>query len=200
MRILEVVQEMQAGGAERVVLSLAAGAQAVGDSVAIAAAPGPLDEGVHCPRFELPVIRRRPGAVLAAAWHLARALRRWRPTLVHCHNPTMALVTAIATARGSRVPAVVSVHGVPDEDYARAGRMLRWARLPVVACGPGVADALAEHRVDVLATIVNGISPAPPPADRRSIMRAWSLPSGRPLIYSVVGLSNQISGAGVFSA
>ena len=52
MRILEVIQEMQAGGAERVVLSLASGAEAAGDAVAIAAAPGALD--VECP---LPEVR-----------------------------------------------------------------------------------------------------------------------------------------------
>jgi glycosyltransferase involved in cell wall biosynthesis len=191
VRILEVIQEMQTGGAERVVLSLAAGAEAAGDAVAIAAAPGALDESVRCPRFELPLIQRRPGAVLVAAWHLARVLRRWRPTVVHCHNPTMALVTAIATIRGSRVPAVVSVHGVPDEDYVRASRALRWSRLPVVACGPGVARALAEHGVDVLTTIVNGISPAPAPADRGSLMEEWGLPSDRPLIVSVGRLVEQ---------
>jgi glycosyltransferase involved in cell wall biosynthesis len=76
----------------------------------------------------------------------------------------------------------VSVHGVPDEDYASAGRALRLSGLPVVACGPGVAAALAQHGIRVHATVVNGISPAPAPADRTAVASELGLPGGLPLL------------------
>jgi glycosyltransferase involved in cell wall biosynthesis len=75
----------------------------------------------------------------------------------------------------------VSVHGVPDEDHNSAARILRLAGVHVVACGPGVASGLAEHRLEA-ETIVNGISPAPPPADRSALEREWDLPPNAPLV------------------
>lgn len=185
MRILHVIQEFGAGGAERVMLSLIARAQAFGHDTAVAAAPGPLAHGVRCEQFDLPILQRRPRRVPAAAWKLWRVARAWNPDLIHCHNPGMAITTALATGRGSRIPALVSMHGVPDEDYAAASRVLRWAGLPVVACGPGVESALADHRVPVRATIVNGVSPPPAAADRRALIGRWRLRRDLALILSV---------------
>lgn len=80
MRILEVIQEMQAGGAERVVLSIVRGADAQGHAVAVAARSGELDRELSCPRFDLPLVRKRPLAVLGAVEHLWRSIRRWQPS------------------------------------------------------------------------------------------------------------------------
>ena len=52
------------------------------------------------------------------------------------------------------------MHGVGDEDYAAAARVLRLAGLPVVACGPAVAEGLAEQDLAVVTTIPNGVPPA----------------------------------------
>jgi glycosyltransferase involved in cell wall biosynthesis len=116
---------------------------------------------------------------------LRGAIRRFRPTLVHCHNPGIAAVAALPTQRGRRPPALVSVHGVPDEDYRTAARILRLAGLRVVACGPGVAAALAERRLRVEATIVNGISPAPQAADRDALVACWGLDPSRAIVLAV---------------
>jgi glycosyltransferase involved in cell wall biosynthesis len=72
----------------------------------------------------------------------------------------MAALTSLTTLRGHRPRALVTVHGVPEEDYAATARLLRLAGLPVVACGPGVAAGLEEHGLKVAATIVNGVAPA----------------------------------------
>lgn len=172
-----MIQEMRTGGAERVVVSLARGAVAAGHEVAVASAPGELAEELAGDRFALPLVRRRPANVPRVVIALRRALRAWRPDLVHCHNPAMAVVTALATFRGRRPPALVSVHGVPEEDWPTTARLLRLAGLPVVACGPGVAEALQEQGYTPVATIANGISPAPPPADRSALYREWGLPA-----------------------
>ena len=187
MRILHAIQELRTGGAERLVVALAEGARSAGHEVATASAPGALADEIRGTAFPVPLVRRHPWRLPSAAWALRRALGSWRPDLVHAHNPGMALATSMATAAGRSVPAFVSFHGVADEDYRAAAWTFRLAALPIVACGPGVAAGLAEHGVHARETIVNGISPAPPPADRQALarrsgafrrVRRWSSPPG----------------------
>jgi glycosyltransferase involved in cell wall biosynthesis len=166
VRILQVVQELQHGGAERVVLSLAHGARTAGHEAAVAAAPGPLAAELHAEHFELPLVRRSAFGLSRAAIALRGAMRKWSPDVVHAHNPSMAVAARLAAPRSLR--GLVTLHGVPDEDYAAAARALRFSRLPVVACGPGVAAALAEQGLEVHSTVVDGVSPAPPP-DREGL-------------------------------
>jgi glycosyltransferase involved in cell wall biosynthesis len=186
VRILHVIQEMRTGGAERVVVSLARGARGAGHELAVASAPGELlDELPGIPRFPMPLLGRRPTAVPAAALELRRTLRRWRPQIVHCHNPGMGIVTSLATLRGRTPRALVSVHGVPDDDWPKTARLLRLAGLPAIACGPGVESALAEHDLRVAETIWNGVSAAPAPAGRAELEREWNLTQGHRLVLAV---------------
>ena len=57
--------------------------------------------------------------------------------------------------------------------------------LPVVACGPGVAAGLEEHRCPVTATIVNAVRPPARPADAGVLRQEWGFAEGEPLIVSV---------------
>jgi glycosyltransferase involved in cell wall biosynthesis len=182
VRILHVIQELRTGGAERVVASLARGADASGHAVAIAAAPGPLAEGLPVEIFPLGLLQRRPWRVPRNAWALRTVTHSWRPDVVHAHNPGMAAVTALATRRGRNPRGLVSVHGVPESDWPATARILRLAGLPAVACGPGVEAALADRSCRVLATISNGVGPAPDPADRAALEREWGLTPGTRLI------------------
>jgi glycosyltransferase involved in cell wall biosynthesis len=91
------------------------------------------------------------------------------------------------------VPGLVSVHGVPETDYAVAARVLRLARFPVVACGPGVAAGLEEHELNVARMIVNGVSPPPPAAERTRVFAELGLEPDLRLILSagrLVSLKN----------
>jgi glycosyltransferase involved in cell wall biosynthesis len=178
MRVLHVVQEMAPGGAEAMMLTLADGSRAAGDEVAVAAAPGPLAGEFPGPVFPLPMVRRRAWLVPKAASALRTAVRRWRPDLVQAYNPGMAVLAALATRRGARPRAFVVVHGLPEEDYERAARLLRWAGLPVLACGPGVAAGLEDAGCPVMQTITNGVSAPPRPVERAAFLRECRLPSG----------------------
>jgi len=171
MRILHSIQELGVGGAERVVVTLARAADERGDTVAVAARDGDLVAELppDAERFELPLIGRRPRNMLAAAGAVDRALRRFKPDVVHAHNPAVGLATGLAALRGHRTRGLVSVHGVPDEDYEHAARALRLAGLPVIACGPGIAAGLADAGLAVHATIPNGVAPPPAPADRAAL-------------------------------
>ena len=176
---------MRTGGAERVVVPLASGASAAGYPVAVASSPGELLGEMNAKHFQLPVLNRKPWRIPVATMHLAQALRVWRPDLVHCHNPGMAVVSSLATLRGRRPRGLVSVHGVPEADWPATARVLRLAGLPIVACGPGIREALDDNGAPAIATISNGVSPAPPAANRSELEREWSLPSGCPLLLSV---------------
>jgi glycosyltransferase involved in cell wall biosynthesis len=191
MRILHVIQELATGGAERVVVALVRGSRAAGQEVAVAAAPGAFADDLGVQLFPVPLIRRRVSHLPLAARGVKRALRSFRPDLVHAHNPAMAAATSLASTRGRKPPGLVTVQGVPDKDYQRAARVLRLAGLPVVACGPGVAAALAEHGLHTRATIVNSVPPAARPIDRSALAAEWSLRNGQRLVVAVGRLAPQ---------
>jgi glycosyltransferase involved in cell wall biosynthesis len=191
VRILQVVQELRTGGAERSVLTLSAGARAAGHDVFVAAAGGSLEGEVRGRRFPLPVLERHPRRIPAGVVALRRAIGACDPDVVHAHNPGMAVLAGIATLRGRRPAGLASLHGVPEEDYAAAARVLRLAGLPVVACGPGVAAALAEHGLEPAATILNAVGPGPAPLARAALEREWGIPPGALLAVAVGRLVHQ---------
>jgi glycosyltransferase involved in cell wall biosynthesis len=174
-----VIQELRTGGAERIVVTLARDGVVRGDTVAVAAAPGELvaDLPEGCRHYPLPVLDRKTHRVPHAALRLRSVLRSFRPDVVHVHNPAMALLAGLAGA-GRRAASFVSVHGVPEEDWSGASRLLRLSRLAVVACGPGVAAALDESGCAPIATIRNGVSPPPPAITPSELREMFDLPAG----------------------
>ena len=122
VRVLHAIQGLETGGAERIVIALAAEASKAGHEVAVASPPGALQAELDGVRFEMPYVRRDVRKLPSAAVTLASIIRRWSPDALHCHQPTMGLVAALATGRGAWRPALVSVHGVQEEDYEQSGR------------------------------------------------------------------------------
>jgi glycosyltransferase involved in cell wall biosynthesis len=191
VRVLHVIQELAAGGAERVTLSLAKATVGAGGEAAVVAAAGPLGAEFPGRMFRLPLLERRPARLPAAVLAVARAIRETRPDLVHAHNPGVALAVAAATLRGRRPPAVVTMHGVPDEEYGRTARLLRLSGLPVVACGPGVSAALEAEGLRVRAMIPNSVSDPPEALPRETLEREFGLANGMPLVAAVGRLVHQ---------
>jgi glycosyltransferase involved in cell wall biosynthesis/predicted O-methyltransferase YrrM len=165
MRLLVVIAEMGVGGAEAVVETLAQDAVARGDTVAVASAGGFRADRLAASGVRRVLVRlggRRPGDLLSATWALRRELSRERPDLVHVHNVKAAAVIHAARAGMRRVPVMVTLHGVPDGDYAATARVLRRAADRVVAVSADVRDRLvaAGHpssRVDVIENAVQPV-------------------------------------------
>jgi len=170
MRLLTVISELGVGGAEVVAVTLATSAAADGHDVVVASGPGHRIERLRhlgVQHLPVPLVGRSPV-------DLARALGRLRslprPDLVHAHNPKATLLARLAV--GGEVPILTTLHGVPDEEGARAARILRWASDRVVAVSPHVGDRLARDgfplgRMDV---VTNAVEPLP--SYPRSLARA----------------------------
>ena len=60
-----------------------------------------------------------------------------------------------------------------------------------VACGPGVEAALRDQGVRRVTTIVNGVSPSPPPATRQELADRHGIPLDDPLVVAVGRLTPQ---------
>lgn len=155
---------MAVAGAERAVVQLAHGLCERGDEVAVAAAEGPLDAelaALGIRRFVVPYVGRTRGVPGAVA-HTAKAVRRFRPDVVHAHNVRAAAVAAISArlARpGSRPPVLATFQGVAASDSGLASRLLRFA--DGVACVSDdlrralISGGLDSARIDI---VHNGIS------------------------------------------
>jgi glycosyltransferase involved in cell wall biosynthesis len=174
MKVLLASPGMAMGGAERVVVALAAGLTERGHRVAVSGAAGPFDAELaplDVERILLPERGRSATGAAGAALRLSAAIRRLRPDVVHGHN-VKASVTAAAAARlalGPRRPALVSTfHGVAAEDRGASARLLR--AVDAVACvSADVADQLAAAGLPRarLSVINNAVATAPAPAAQR---------------------------------
>jgi glycosyltransferase involved in cell wall biosynthesis len=113
MRILQLVQSLARGGAERVLVDMAAAMPSRGHEclVAILRDEGGFGEEEY-PGIGIQVLLpggelRWPGYVPRAARALSRLLREWRPDLLLAHTPNVAAVAAVA---GGRVPGIQVIH------------------------------------------------------------------------------------------
>jgi glycosyltransferase involved in cell wall biosynthesis len=197
MRLLLVIAELRHGGAERIVVELAADASRRGDAVMVASGGGPWVKrvlAVGAGHAVVPLQRRSALDTLTAARRLAAVIRRFRPDVIHAHNVRAALGTGLALARPGRHPALLTtLHGLAPGDYANAARLLRLTGGTVVACAPSVGRALADagfpiSRLDV---VTNGVAvQAPAERDLEAVRRRFGI-GGRPLVVGIGRLVEQ---------
>jgi glycosyltransferase involved in cell wall biosynthesis len=198
MRLLQVVAELRPGGAERIVLELAADAGRHGDTVAVASAGGPWVARLHqaITHFDVPLRRRSTVATLTAAWPLRAVLREFRPDVLHAHNlrATLAVAAALSTV-AARPRLLTTVHGLAPPDYPAAARLLRLTGAHVVACAPAVARSLhaAGFPASGIEIIVNGAALLPPAAGQVDALRARLGVGDRPVVVGIGRLAAQKS-------
>ena len=111
MRIVHLVIGGDVAGGQVVALQLARAARERGDEVAfVAPEPGPFTELAAEEGFRVEVLPLRRTFQLAAAWRLARLLRRRRIDLLHTHTLAAANVLARLAGASARVPVVSHLH------------------------------------------------------------------------------------------
>lgn len=177
MRVVQVTESLEIGGAERVVVVLAnALARRHQVSVVCAKRIGALAAGLD-PRVKVDCLGKGEGNDPRLIAHLYRYFRTQRVDVVHTHDWGVFLDTMIA-ARLARVRTRVhTVHGEymaypPGKWPARKKALRHWlerrvAPLGTIAC---VSDALRAHvgaevgiADEAMVTIPNGIAVGPPP-------------------------------------
>jgi glycosyltransferase involved in cell wall biosynthesis len=192
MRVLIVSASLDAGGAERIAVDLANGLSRRGADVALMAPNGRLDAelagGVR--RFVFPPHGRSPARAAWTSVAVARAIRRFRPDLIHSHNVRATGIAAMGAhiAHPLRTsPLVATFHGVVAAEDRLAGPVLRLA--DAVVC---VSEDLSRRvlkrgfpapRVTVIPNAVPAREPLAEPR-RRQIDADLDL-RGAPVVSSV---------------
>lgn len=168
MRILELIDSLDTGGAEKMASSLALNLKSRDHSVHIACLREKGKMPVAEERFREAGVRilelKKPdGFSLPTVAQLARYVREHRFEVIHAHNP-LVLHYAVLASRLCRVPAVNTVHGISTLSMQPWAEKLFWTscRLTdrVVPVCRAVEEVIRQRhplRRSRLATIYNGI-------------------------------------------
>jgi len=161
MRIQHIITRMILGGAQENTLLSCVGQLEAGDEVELVTGParGPEGELLEEARKRgvpvrlVPSLRRAIGVRDFFAYRaLRRAIREYRPEVVHTHSSKAGVLGRLA-ARREGVPAVVhTIHGLPFHPYESGWRnrlYIRAERRAADACDRlvSVADAMTEQAV-----------------------------------------------------
>jgi glycosyltransferase involved in cell wall biosynthesis len=186
MHILHLLPTFDAGGAERMVLEIAAAQHARGHEVTVASAGGAwaarLSGATHITE---PAFRALPAGLARATLALRRIIRKTRPDLIHAH---VAGLGAIARAVSPRAHVIATVHGLDAHDYDRAARILRAARVHTVAVSQVVESELRRRgmRGSHLHHIFNGATLEPATEERIAAMaERLGVSRDRPLLVGI---------------
>jgi|KBSSwiStaDraftv2_1062776.scaffolds.fasta_scaffold00456_29 glycosyltransferase involved in cell wall biosynthesis len=167
MRIVEIVDTLEFGGTERLVVDLARSLQALGHRLQVVCLrrTGPLAR--HLDEGDIPVVAldKPPGPNVRALKDLVTFLRSNRIEVVHTHNPLVHHY-GLASGRLAGVPVVVNtIHGIRNLSNKIGAKEILYSLAcrfsdRIVAVCPMAHRAFAEGRVipsSKLITINNGI-------------------------------------------
>jgi glycosyltransferase involved in cell wall biosynthesis len=193
MRVLHVISEMGAGGAETLVAGMVTRGEEYGWVSAVACGGGFRADALAADgfaTFPVPLARRSKAGVLRAAWAVRRAVTRFRPDVVLAHNVGASLVARLALG-GRRRPLLTVFHGVADADYAAAARILRRTSRRVVAVSPATADRLAGAGLPRPVVIRNAVFPRPPVFGRAEVRASLGVADRTPVALCLARLEPQ---------
>jgi glycosyltransferase involved in cell wall biosynthesis len=192
MRVLVVSASLDAGGAERIAVDLAAGLMRRGAEVAVMAPSGRLDSelpaGIR--RFVVRPYGRSPTRAAAPAAAAAQAIWRFRPDVIHAHNVKATGIAAIGARLADPigpVPLAATFHGIVPAEDRWAGPVLRLA--DAIACVSEdlrerlLSRGLPQSRVIVIPNAVPSREPLS--EERRREIDAELGLSGAPVVTSV---------------
>lgn len=147
-RVVHVVENLQRGGLERVVIDLAADQAAMGHDCMIVCL---FEEGQLAPEVSrrgiaLVACGKRPGFDARALLAMRRAIASHRPDVVHSHNG-MAHTYAMAATVGMRIARVNTRHGMGTHLTSSRGNALYRFAMAYSDAGVAVCDAARQRFV-----------------------------------------------------
>ena len=146
MRILFLTPTLGIGGSEKLTVSYALGMQSRGHEVGIAfgfnasLADRPRAAGIEL--FDLSPRHLKPATLPEWTWQLRKAIRAFRPDVVHAQSVRSGLCARLAAPR---VPLLVTVHGIRQSDEALASLVFRAANVKLTAVSEASADGLRRR-------------------------------------------------------
>ena len=160
-----VIAEMGSGGAETIVADLGNHLIDSGRDVTVASSGGwradaLVERGVRS--VVLPLREPGPGSIVLSTLRLRAELRSRPVDLVHAHNVRATAVGYLATRRWrARPPVLSTVHGLPDQDYALAARVLNRCADLVAAVSTDVGEQLVAGGLapELLRVVENSSQP-----------------------------------------
>lgn len=151
--VLQVIPELETGGAEQTTLDIAAAVAAAGGRALVASQGGRMEARLAQAGGELirlPVASKSPLQLAANIQRLAQVIRRERVTLVHARSRAPA-VSALQAARATGTPFVATYHGV----YSARTPLKRWWNAVMTRGDLVIANSaytrehvIAEHGID----------------------------------------------------
>jgi len=151
--LLQVVPELETGGAEQTTIDVARAVIAAGGKALVATRGGRMaarlvDDGGRL--AQMPVHSKNPLQVLGNAVRLVELIRREKVSLVHARSRVPAF-PALWAAHATRTPFVTTYHGI----YSAKSRLKRWFNAVMTRGDLVIANSnytrahiLAEHGID----------------------------------------------------
>ena len=195
LRILHVVNSLDPGGMENGVVNMAHALENCGYEMHVACLERRgafADRLPHPARVE--VLGKTGGFSPRAALHLARAIRRLRPDIVHSHNLGALIYTALATGGGRLATVIQGEHSqfTPEELTPRRLRqrhsLYRACRAIHTVAHPMRDELLGlGFPAEKITVIPNGVDTTRfAPGDRHAARRSFGLPADA-LCLGIVG-------------
>ncbi|MGE5071883.1 MAG: glycosyltransferase [Anaerolineae bacterium] len=196
MRVLQLVDTMTVGGAQRLQLTYARMAAAHGDEPSIISLRAFLNSPLPAQLQAVGArVRAMPGKGLRDVpriYHLARLLHDEHIELLHAHLGYAIMIGAMA-GRLAGVPVVATLHSTrPDAKPQLEALALRWGTRRVIAVGSAVAEAYKDRvRRDSMVVLPNPVSEPPllTNAARATLRGAIAGDATRPLIVTAARLA-----------
>lgn len=188
LTVLQVIPDLDAGGAERSAVEMAVAVQQAGGRALVATTGGrlvPELEAAGARFVPMPVDSKNPLRILANAWRLAVLARREDVDLMHVRSRAPAFSVWLASAL-TGIPWIATYHGI----YKSRGRLKRWynavmtrGRLTIANSAFTRDHLLKEHGLDParIVTINRGVDlerfdvAAVAPERVDALFKAWGI-------------------------
>jgi len=166
--LLQVVPELETGGAEQTTLDIAKAVVRAGGRALVASRGGRMAarlEASGSVLIPLPMQSKNPLTIARNGARLADLVRREKVSLIHARSRAPA-ISALMASRATGVPFLATYHGV----YAAKGRLKRWYN-SVMTRGPLTIANSAYTRERIIAE--HGLAPDTVVAINRGIDLDW---------------------------
>ncbi|SHM97097.1 glycosyltransferase family 4 protein [Roseibium suaedae] len=201
--ILQVIPDLETGGAERTTVDVAAAILAAGWTAVVVSQGGrlvPELEALGAIHITLPVKSKNPLTLWRNAARLQEVIRKHKVSLVHARSRAPAW-SALWASRREKLPFVTTYHGIYNQSNAfKAFYNSVMARADRVIANSHYTASLimdrhpfAKDRITVIhrGSDLESLAPASISTERKeALAAAWGLEPGRPVVVNLARLTN----------